>query len=95
MLNPTYQIDALREFNNNRGQLISIMLEDGLNNLCLYTDDWNFDNIELLIGNQWAVTATNGKDEIEFTTNATDQEVFVFQKVKAYGELCAEFGVKR
>lgn len=92
------EMDAIRLFNCRRGELIPAMLEDGIRLFTFPSKDWEkfyFDNIEL-IGEYWIVTATEEDgEELTLRLRATKEEIDIYNKVKAYGELCAEYGVKR
>lgn len=96
MLNPTFQLSAIREFQKVRGELITKMLEDGLNALYVNSGDYYFDEIELLIGNKWSILASVGSaDSFEVVTDATAEELEVYGEAKRFGDFCAKYGVKR
>lgn len=84
----------LRMFIDIRGQLIPTMLEDGVRHISLESNPVSFDEI-VLDGEYWIVTAIQCEEEYILRVKASQEEIDIYNKVKAYDELCAQYGVRR
>lgn len=87
----------LRMFIDRRGELIPNMLEDGVRHISLESnpiDPVFFDEI-VLDGEYWIVTAIQCEEEYILRVKASQEEIDIYNTVKAYGELCAQYGVNR